>query len=242
MSRKARSGATASVASAARSSGASDDDQKKAEKRIAIRRAAYRCFTKRGYHQTTVDDICEAAGISKGSFYWYYQSKQAIFHSILDTWGAEVEAELRRHVESALATADVLNAITAALESEIQRNRRIAPVWLEFFSQVQRDPEIRVGLVAFHERIRSAIARLLTELTDGAVAAHDAQTLAGLILTWFLGLMCEDFVTADERAISTHLRKGRAIVEALVGDALRVRRSSGPTPAEVVKKQRRKSR
>src|SRR6266542_4040401 len=154
MSPRARSGTTAGLTRAARSSAAGDDDQKKAEKRIAIRRAAYRCFTKQGYHETTVDDICEAADISKGSFYWYYQSKQAIFHSILDTWGAEVEAELRGQLESALATADAFKAITAALESEVRRNRRIAPVWLEFFTQVSRDPEIRVGLVSFHERIR----------------------------------------------------------------------------------------
>jgi AcrR family transcriptional regulator len=239
MPSKARSGTSASVAPAARQSGASDDDQKKAEKRTAIRRAAYRCFTKRGYHQTTVDDICEGAGISKGSFYWYYQSKQAIFHSILDTWGAEVEAELRRHLEGAIAAADALKAITAALESEVQRNRRIAPVWLEFFTQVQRDPEIRVGLVAFHERIRSAIARLLTEMTYGALGPDDGQTLAGLILTSFIGLMCDDLVTANERAIATPLRKGMAVVETLVAEALRRRPSTGRAPKSVVKKRRK---
>jgi len=239
MSRKTRSGAIPSVPPAARGSSASDDDPKKAEKRSAIRHAAYRCFTKHGYHQTTVDDICEAAGISKGSFYWYYQSKQAIFHSILDTWGAEVEAELRRQFQSALAVADTFKAITAALESEVQRNRRIAPVWLELFTQVQRDPEIRVGLVAFHERIRSAIARLLTEVTHGELAADDAQTVAGLILASFIGLMCDDLVTADDSAMSTRLRKGMTIIEAVVADAVRFRRSSSANRAHVVNKRRK---
>jgi AcrR family transcriptional regulator len=232
MSSKARSGAIVRAPHTGRSGDSSDDDQKKAEKRTAIRRAAYRCFTKRGYHQTTVDDICEAASISKGSFYWYYDSKQAIFHSILDTWAGEVEVVLGQQFQSALAIADAFKAITAALQGEVQRNRRIAPVWLEFFTQVQRDPEIRVGLVAFHERIRNAIARLLTQTTHGALGADDGQTLAALILNLFIGLMCDDLVTVDDRAMSTRLRKGMTMIETLLTDGLG--RSSSGARAPVV--------
>jgi AcrR family transcriptional regulator len=242
MPRKARSGALADAQLAARvSADDADADANKTEKRTAIRRAAYRCFTKGGYHQTTVDDICEAAGISKGSFYWYYQSKQAIFHSILDTWGANVEAELRRELQSVLAGGDAFAALTAALESELVRNRRIAPVWLEFFTQVQRDPEIRVGLVAFHERIRGAIARLLGDITGHALDGDEAQTAAGLILAAFIGLMCDDLVTADDHAMTARVRATMRIVQSIVADALRARRVAKRARPPVAAK-RRKSR
>ena len=62
----------------------------KAEKMRLIRHAAYRCFVESGYHAATVDRICESAKISKGSFYWYFSSKQSIFLDILNNWADEV--------------------------------------------------------------------------------------------------------------------------------------------------------
>jgi AcrR family transcriptional regulator len=44
--------------------------------RAAIREAANRLFLERGIDQTTVDAICEAAGLSKGTFYLYFKRKE----------------------------------------------------------------------------------------------------------------------------------------------------------------------
>ena len=44
--------------------------------RAAIREAANRLFLERGVDATTVDAICAAAGISKGTFYLYFHRKE----------------------------------------------------------------------------------------------------------------------------------------------------------------------
>ncbi len=44
------------------------------ERRSQILKAALRCFAHHGYHQTTMDDIVEESGLSKGTLYWYYES------------------------------------------------------------------------------------------------------------------------------------------------------------------------
>ncbi len=59
------------------------------EKRRMIRAAALRCFGERGYHDTSVSMICRVAGISKGSLYWHYDSKQEIYLDILETWAPD---------------------------------------------------------------------------------------------------------------------------------------------------------
>lgn len=44
-----------------------------------IARAAWKLFSENGYEQTTVEDIIEASDTSRGSFYHYYEGKDALF-------------------------------------------------------------------------------------------------------------------------------------------------------------------
>ena len=129
----------------------------KAEKKRLIRHAAYRCFVESGYHAATVDRICESANISKGSFYWYFSSKQSIFLDILNNWADEVASELSEQFEPAINNEDRFAAFSVTLEREARRVRAIMPVWLDFLSQMGRDPDVREGLARFHRRIRSII-------------------------------------------------------------------------------------
>jgi len=53
-------------------------------RRQAILEAARPVFVANGYHQTHISDIIEAAGIARGTFYLYFNSKAAIFAELLD--------------------------------------------------------------------------------------------------------------------------------------------------------------
>jgi AcrR family transcriptional regulator len=59
-----------------------------AEKREKRRRemldTALAVFSEKGYHQTRISDIIEAANIARGTFYLYFDGKNAIFHELLD--------------------------------------------------------------------------------------------------------------------------------------------------------------
>lgn len=48
--------------------------------------AAVRVIRTRGYTATTVDDICHAAGVSKGSFFHHFESKQALALAAVEHW------------------------------------------------------------------------------------------------------------------------------------------------------------
>ncbi len=68
--------------------------KKRQNRRRAILQAARRVFAAKGFHQTHVSDIIEAAGIARGTFYLYFESKNAIFLELLD----ELLAELRESI------------------------------------------------------------------------------------------------------------------------------------------------
>ncbi len=57
----------------------------KDRKRQEIARAAIKIFSEKGYHQVKIRDITASLGISTGTFYIYYEDKQALFVDVVDT-------------------------------------------------------------------------------------------------------------------------------------------------------------
>jgi AcrR family transcriptional regulator len=73
----------------------------KEARREEILVAAKRVFARKGFHATTMADVAKAAKRSYGSIYWYFDSKDALFHALMS---GEEEA-LRLHIGLALAEA-----------------------------------------------------------------------------------------------------------------------------------------
>lgn len=53
--------------------------QKKDTKRTAMMQAAVRVFAEKGYHDATVRDVVNAAGVAVGTFYFYFPDKETLF-------------------------------------------------------------------------------------------------------------------------------------------------------------------
>lgn len=62
------------------------------ERRTEILDVAEKLFTTKGYSVTTINDILSEIGIAKGTFYYYFKSKSAVMHAIVDRF---VDMEVR---------------------------------------------------------------------------------------------------------------------------------------------------
>ena len=91
-------------------------DEAKGERRDAILDAAKDVFADRGYHATTMADVANAASLSYGSVYWYFESKDALFHALMD----REEQALRDHVAGALAAPLGEDAFRLAVRSTFE--------------------------------------------------------------------------------------------------------------------------
>jgi AcrR family transcriptional regulator len=49
-----------------------------------ILRQAMRIFLEKGYHGTSIDDITQAAGVTKGALYWHFKSKEDLLKRIVE--------------------------------------------------------------------------------------------------------------------------------------------------------------
>jgi len=63
--------------------------------------AGKKVFSERGYNHSGIEAILQAAGIPKGSFYYYFASKEDFGLQVLDHFAALYEADIGRYLDDA---------------------------------------------------------------------------------------------------------------------------------------------
>lgn len=72
------------------------------EKQIIRRKlidSAKECLAKYGVKKTTVDELVKMVGISKGAFYIFYNSKEALFFEVLEEFQKEIFNDILKNIE-----------------------------------------------------------------------------------------------------------------------------------------------
>ena len=82
--------------------------------RSAIVSAAWRLFRQRGYEQTTIEDIIEAAGTARGTFYHHFHGKDALLSSLSDLFDDKYR-ELDRTLPASTGAVDMLITLNREL-------------------------------------------------------------------------------------------------------------------------------
>lgn len=121
-------------------------------RRAQILLAAQSCFSKTGYHKTKMDDIVAAAGLSKGSIYLHFKSKDDVFLALFDEFERQILAAWDDFVdESALET---LRRESEIVLDVLLADRGLVEMWSEFlkhplarerFAEVYRQSRMRLG-------------------------------------------------------------------------------------------------
>jgi AcrR family transcriptional regulator len=93
---------------------------------------AARLFAERGYADTRIVDICKAAGVAKGLFYWYFENKEQLFRELADT----IRHRLRRTQAEAMdPRADPLTRLYQGTAASVRFMSEHAP----FFSLLEAE-------------------------------------------------------------------------------------------------------
>ncbi|MDH3343100.1 MAG: TetR/AcrR family transcriptional regulator [Gammaproteobacteria bacterium] len=64
-------------------------EEHQTQRRDQIVQAAITCFAKKGFHKTSMKDICHAADLSPGAVYSYFKSKEEIIETVYEICGQE---------------------------------------------------------------------------------------------------------------------------------------------------------
>jgi AcrR family transcriptional regulator len=152
--------------------------------------AALRRFARDGYHGTTLDDVADDAGHTKGAVYSAFGSKGALFLALFD----EVVDRRVEELRLLLAPHESDEAKLAALARQPidERNAQFLLLTIEFWVHAAREPAL---LDAFSSRYRRLRVRL-GELAP-AGSPFDEQRWAVATLALSNGLALERLIDPD---------------------------------------------
>ncbi len=159
--------------------------------------AAAACFTRTGFHQTTMQDICDEADLSPGAVYRYFPSKEAIIQAMC-TRGHEEDVTSIRDAMENKSTFETLDNLIGLYFSAAS-NHELCVLNIELLSQARLDPYVR-------ESIRegtNAIGQALREIIERAQAAGeinpalDPDAVARVMMAIYQGLVHQQVLDPD---------------------------------------------
>jgi AcrR family transcriptional regulator len=173
--------------------------EEKEQRRDDILAAAKGVFSRQGFHATTIADVARSAGLSYGSIYWYFDSKEALFHALMES---EADA-LRVHIAAGLGqprtSDDPLTPFKAAvrLTFEFFESDRAA-VKLLFRDSLAFGDGFGRHLVDIHERFLTDIEEVIAGAQrEGAVLDAPPRLLAFSVASVIGQLAQRRLVTDD---------------------------------------------
>ncbi|MFD8414705.1 TetR/AcrR family transcriptional regulator [Streptomyces sp. NPDC059650] len=138
--------------------------------------AAGRVLVERGYARTTIEDVCAAAGYTRGAFYSSFESKQDLVLALFDRQSAykleQLEGLLR---DPAPGAARRIGQLLLAVDPD---ERGWILLFLEFRLDAARNPELSARLHEHDKAVTGALALLL----ERKGASVGAQSLATFLL------------------------------------------------------------
>lgn len=101
-----------------------------------ILEAAHKLFARKGFHQTTMDDIAVEAGVAKGTLYLYFRSKRAIYLAALRRGLLALQEETQSQFEMAETTAEKIRAFISTRIRYFERNRDFFKIYYSEFGSM----------------------------------------------------------------------------------------------------------
>jgi len=137
------------------------------DRRHQILRAAMTCFARRGFHQTTMNDISAEAQISVGLIYRYFDSKDAV----ITFMASEHLDDLRRVLEQARRAPTLFEALelVSIRHCEEQPEHLHLSLVLDLFAEAARNEQVRV-------LVRDVTQFFIESVTDLIAASDEAKT------------------------------------------------------------------
>jgi len=166
--------------------------------RARILDAAGSTIARQGYAATSVEDICQAAGVTKGGFYHHFSSKQTLFLELLDCWLARLDVQLDAVGAGALTVPERLLGMGALGGRVFEQMRGQLPILLEFWEQAAHDPALRQAASAPFGRYRDSLAALIAAgVAEGTLRPIDARVAGQAIVSLGVGLIVQGLLDPE---------------------------------------------
>lgn len=184
--------------------------------------AAIEQFSRRGVSETTLTDIADAAGVTRGAVYWHFASKAEIFNEI---WAQQfplrdIIKHKLKHDENENPLAFMQESFTAALQyiSRSPKQQALMQILFhkcEFNSDMVTETEIRHRIGFSYEILHTLLRKCIS---NGSLPAETNIDLSLVILHSFFSGVLKNWLLSPERLDLYH--QAPELVESIMSTLL----------------------
>jgi len=167
--------------------------RRSAETRERLFRSALELFAQKGFAETTVEDITEAADVGKGTFFNYFPSKDHILLAFGEMQLSKLESAIELARGSGEPMPEFLRSLGVRMTQEPTRNPAIIRALLQAYLSTT---PVRAAMMDLQRRVHALHTQMIQlgqergEIRDDLPAAEIAnvfrQTIFGTLLIWSL--------------------------------------------------------
>lgn len=188
------------------------------ETRHQLLEAAQRVFAEKGVSRTSLQDIAQAAGVTRGAIYWHFKNKAELFNAMMDSAILPMEQTMQQigHDVTSDPLAELESAMMQTMHS-IESDARtraifeVATLKVEYVDELLAVKERHVqcyldGTRQMQRSLEEAATRRQVTLAVSAVMAAQGlhALMVGLIHTWVLSPSAFKLVEVSQAAIRTY--------------------------------------
>lgn len=156
-----------------------------AEKQEAILAVAFSCFAAYGYRRTAMEDIAQAAGMSRSALYLHWRNKEDIFQSLAQRHFVAAAQDMRAALLVRAASAEALEAAFVAKDGKFMELVLTTPHGREL---LDAGFELGADIVAQGEAALRAVLAEWLETVSLPESLGTAEEVAESILVALIGL------------------------------------------------------
>jgi AcrR family transcriptional regulator len=181
--------------------------------------AAEACFVSQGFHASSVDQVAERAGYTKGAVYSNFAAKEDLFFAVYERRVEQVLTEVAPGLRQLGAERAFDELATGAMHRRDPDDGWRA-VFFEFWAHVVRHPELRERFAAIHARFLEPLADAVQQLAeDRGLTLPSDVTASQVAAAWNameVGLNLERLTQPQtvDRALAR--RMGRLLLDAVL--------------------------
>jgi TetR/AcrR family transcriptional repressor of bet genes len=173
--------------------------QSKEVRRLQLIEATIDSLAKRGYSETTMADVADGAGLSRGIVNFHFESKEKLLVATLQFMADEYAAHWRAALQK--AGADAAGQLAAVVAADFDRticNKRKLAAWCAFWGEAKSRPTYQALCGARDAAYQNVIIDLCGALKEDAGYAYEPQATALALAAMLEGLWLRLMMGAED--------------------------------------------
>jgi AcrR family transcriptional regulator len=171
--------------------------------------AAIGVFAEKGFHPARMEDISDAAGLSKATIYLYFKDKDALIKAIANEVFHHELAELEAARDLPGTAAEKLQALMASFVVREEEVDASMPIVFEFYALSSRRPGVQ-QILSDHLRISvESIKEILQQgVEQGEFPPMDTEKAAHTFMALLEGTLAQELYIPEAKGATEQLQYG----------------------------------